>query len=202
MRKPANIVLTLVGTAIAGGAVMKGVSHRNSSYSGYSTSSWRSPEQAITDREYDNDEYIEGAGYYHAPYHAWFPVRFDTHDSSRGYFRGGLWLNDRDASGVTRSKPTADALAAARAAYLKLHPKPSGSSSSYGGRSYYSSGSSYYGGSGSTTYHSSGWDGSSSHGNSSSSKSGGSSSSSGISHGGFGSHGSSGGHSSGGSSSS
>jgi hypothetical protein len=191
MRKPANIVLTLVGTAIAGGTVVKALTrpHPSSAY-GYSTSSWRSPEQAIPDREYDNDEYLEGAGYYHAPYHAWFPMRFDMHDPARGYFRGGLWLADRDASGVTRSRPAPDALAAARAAYLKLHPKP-GSGSSYGSRSYHGSSSSYYG-HGTTSYRSSGWDGSSAHSGSSSSKSSGSGSSAGISHGGFGSHSSSG----------
>jgi hypothetical protein len=155
----------------------------------------------LPDRDYDNDAYTPGVGYYHAPYHAWFPMRFDSHDPARGYFRGGLWLAARDASGITRSRPTADALAAARAAYQKQHPGSSGyrSSSSI----HYGSGGYSSFGHGSTTYHSSGWDGSSSsHGSAGGSKSSGGGSSAGVSHGGFGSHGSSGSHSGGGSSSS
>ena len=40
---------------------------------------------------YPMNHFLAGAGYYHAPYHAWFAMPFNFHDNSRGWFRGGQW---------------------------------------------------------------------------------------------------------------
>jgi hypothetical protein len=40
---------------------------------------------------YPMNHFLPGAGYYHAPYHAWFPMPFNFYDSGRGWFRGGQW---------------------------------------------------------------------------------------------------------------
>jgi len=49
------------------------------------------PPTVNTETSYPNNHFLPGAGYYHAPYHAWFPLPFNHHDSARGWFRGGSW---------------------------------------------------------------------------------------------------------------
>ena len=49
------------------------------------------PSTADTATAYPMNHYLPGAGYYHAPYHAWFPFPFGFHDASRGWYRGGQW---------------------------------------------------------------------------------------------------------------
>lgn len=40
---------------------------------------------------YPMNHFLPGAGYYHAPFHGWFPMPFNFHDPARGWFRGGQW---------------------------------------------------------------------------------------------------------------
>lgn len=55
--------------------------------------------QVTPDQNYPNNSFLPGAGYYHEPYHAWFPMPYNEHDVARGWYRGGRWRAspDRDS---------------------------------------------------------------------------------------------------------
>lgn len=43
-------------------------------------------------RVYTNDHFVQGLGYYHAPYRNWFAYPYNYFDTNRGqYFHGGNW---------------------------------------------------------------------------------------------------------------
>lgn len=50
-----------------------------------------------------NDTYIEGRGYYHAPYHTWHPFPYNFYSPGVGYYRGGSYYPEPD---LTIPKPT------------------------------------------------------------------------------------------------
>jgi hypothetical protein len=50
-----------------------------------------------------NDTYIEGRGYYHAPFHAWYPFPYNFYSPGVGYYRGGTYYAQPD---LTIPKPT------------------------------------------------------------------------------------------------
>jgi hypothetical protein len=59
---------------------------------------------------YTNDYYIQGVGYYHAPFRAFFPRPYNDYDSSRQlYYQGGQWVPTPHRSIVNISTPTPDA---------------------------------------------------------------------------------------------
>jgi hypothetical protein len=66
---------------------------------------------------YTNNQYVSGAGYYHAPYRGWYPYTYDHYDSSRGYYRGGQWYTYPDTMPIQTSKPTAEAVGHAQSAH-------------------------------------------------------------------------------------
>jgi hypothetical protein len=70
----------------------------------------------VADRAYANDDYIPGVGYYHAPYHGWFPFPFNYHDPARGYYAGGFWQAAPWLLALNRSQPSEAAVASALAA--------------------------------------------------------------------------------------
>ena len=80
---------------------------------------------------YTNNSFLAGAGYYHAPFQAWFPFPYNFHDPSRGFFRGGQWFQnpeeEKRTAGVashpgamtgfvSSSRPTHEAVQRANAA--------------------------------------------------------------------------------------
>ncbi len=105
------------------------------------------PATVDTATAYPMNHYITGVGYYHAPYHTWFPFPFGYHDASRGWYRGGQWrpgptptpteqAEEARASGfasrsgtgsggssarVMTSRPSADAVVRANAASSAAH---------------------------------------------------------------------------------
>jgi hypothetical protein len=180
MRKPGAIILTLVGTAVAGGVGMSACSRRTGpDGTSHRTNAPPPADQVILEKEYTNDSYIAGVGYYNAPYFGWFPYKYNFFDSTRGYFHGGNWTPQANAAVMASSKPTPAAIALAREAYLKANPASNYRGSSYYSRGYRSSGLNSYagGGHGSTSFTSS--DGTGSHTT-------GASHVSSVSHGGFG----------------
>ncbi len=56
---------------------------------------------------YTNNHYAAGRGYYHAPFHAWYPFPYNYHDPARGYFHGGTFRPDPHVSKITASQPAA-----------------------------------------------------------------------------------------------
>lgn len=64
---------------------------------------------------YTNNHYVPGAGYYHAPFHAWYPFPHNSYSPNRGYYYGGTWNAYPDAQKVMASQPSAHAISKANA---------------------------------------------------------------------------------------
>ena len=59
---------------------------------------------------YTNDYFLPGAGYYHAPFHGFFPQPYNHYDAARRmYFFGGQWAAAPHRSIVNISAPTPEA---------------------------------------------------------------------------------------------
>lgn len=102
-------------------------------------------------QSYDNNSFLPGVGYYHAPYHAWFPMAYNQFDAGRGYYRGGSWFPNteeninpsaRQTSGfagqstIPRSTPSSAAVVQANnasRAFRASHSSSSGSRSIFRG---------------------------------------------------------------------
>jgi hypothetical protein len=55
---------------------------------------------------YTNNHYVAGRGYYHAPYHAWYPFPYNYYDPARRtYYHGGSYSTAPHVSNVTSSRP-------------------------------------------------------------------------------------------------
>jgi hypothetical protein len=66
---------------------------------------------------YTNDHHIPGAGYYHAPFQAFFHQRYNHYDAAKKqYYYGGRWGAAPHQSIVNISAPTPQAAQAAEAA--------------------------------------------------------------------------------------
>lgn len=103
MKRSANIRLLLLGSVSAGALGGCG---------GAPTGEPRVSPESV----YGNDYYIEGAGYYHAPFRAFYPQRYNAYDAARRqYYYGGTWGPAPFRSIVNVSSPTADAAQAAEA---------------------------------------------------------------------------------------
>lgn len=79
---------------------------------------------------YPNDHFIAGAGYYHAPFRAFYPHAYNHYDAQRKmYFYGGQWGSEPHRSIVNISAPTPEAAQAAQAARLDVPRAGFGSTS-------------------------------------------------------------------------
>jgi hypothetical protein len=58
-----------------------------------------------------NNTYAPGWGYYHAPYHGWFPYPYNFYRPGLGYYHGGFYTRDPEVSAITASRPVASARA-------------------------------------------------------------------------------------------
>lgn len=56
----------------------------------------KAPTELSADQEVANNSFLPGVGYYHAPFHAWFPMPYNQFEPSRGYYRGGSWHKEKD----------------------------------------------------------------------------------------------------------
>lgn len=75
-------------------------------------------EQALSPNStYTNNHYVRGAGYYHAPYHAWFPFPYNSYAPDRGYYHGGSWTPEPNKSSTMASQPSAETVRTAQAAH-------------------------------------------------------------------------------------
>ena len=54
---------------------------------------------------YTNNHHVAGRGYYHAPYHAWYPFPYNYYDPARGYYYGGSYKSVPLVSAITASRP-------------------------------------------------------------------------------------------------
>lgn len=83
---------------------------------------------------YPNDYYIAGAGYYHAPFHGFFPQRYNYYDPQlKLYYYGGQWGKEPFRSVVNISAPTDVAAQTAESSRLAIVRSGFGGSSGYHG---------------------------------------------------------------------
>lgn len=76
-----------------------------------------SSSRVTTESFFANDDHIPGAGYYHAPFRAFYTYPYNHYDAARRmYFFGGQWAATPHQSIVNLSAPTPEAAAAAQAA--------------------------------------------------------------------------------------
>ena len=106
MKRTRHLRLLLLGGGLAAGA-----------NTACTPSAGREEPRITAESYYTNDHYIAGAGYYHAPFRAFFPYRFNHYDATTGhYFAGGRWQATPFESAVNISTPTPESAAAAEAA--------------------------------------------------------------------------------------
>jgi hypothetical protein len=68
------------------------------------------------DNVYTNNYFVPGAGYYHAPFCAWYPMQYNDFDAARQqYYYGGQWGSEPWQSITNVSSPSAQAAASAEA---------------------------------------------------------------------------------------
>ena len=68
-----------------------------------------------SDNVYTNNFYVPGAGYYHAPFRAWYPLPYNHFDpENQKYFYGGTWEAQPFQSITNISAPTAEAASLAQ----------------------------------------------------------------------------------------
>lgn len=118
-RRSHRVVLVLLGTmGVIGGVAIWDAWKRAAAGDGTPASnSQPAPKPISADQTYANNEFIPGVGYYHAPYHGWFPFPYNHHDPARGYFAGGLWQAAPFLLGsMMSSRPSGEAAASAFAA--------------------------------------------------------------------------------------
>jgi hypothetical protein len=126
-RRSQQIALVLLGTMGVVGAGVTWDAWQRAGEDSHTTAAQPDlpPVPVAADRDYQNNDFTPGVGYYHAPYRSWFPFPFNHYDSSRGYFGGGLWQAVPFAAGVLSSRPSADAVTSALAAQQRRTPEQS-----------------------------------------------------------------------------
>jgi hypothetical protein len=74
---------------------------------------------------YTNDSFIQGAGYYHAPFQGFFQYPYNHYDSQRRqYYYGGQWGPEPHRSIVNISSPSAEAARRAQQVRTDSPPAP------------------------------------------------------------------------------
>jgi hypothetical protein len=98
VKRSHKIALVLLGGATAG------------AFSGCSQSNAGRPARISAQSVYVNDYYVPGVGYYHAPFHRFYPYPYNFYDSRlKMYFFGGQWGFSPFQSPINISSPTEDA---------------------------------------------------------------------------------------------
>ena len=116
-RRSKQIALVLLGTmGVVGGAAVWEAWQRAGLENNSTVTPPETPAAPLAaDRDYPNNDFTPGVGYYHAPYRSWFPFPFG----------GGLWQAAPFAAGLLSSRPTGDAVTSALAAQARRTPEPS-----------------------------------------------------------------------------
>lgn len=69
------------------------------------------PPAVSTGAVFTNDFHIPGAGYYHAPFRAWYPLPYNYFDpQTRRYYYGGQWGPEPHQTITNISAPTVQAV--------------------------------------------------------------------------------------------
>jgi hypothetical protein len=92
MKKSTVVTLVLSGT-LAGGCDSRGAAD-----------DWSTEGATPT---VTNNTYVPGRGYYHAPYHGWFPYPFNCFRPGLGYYHGGRYTATPEAGEIIARHPPA-----------------------------------------------------------------------------------------------
>lgn len=91
-----------VVTLVISGALLAGCDDKPAyNQSAYNSGDWSSnTNSAIT-----NNTYVAGQGYWHAPYHAWYPYPYNYFRPGFGYYYGGRYYDHPDLNPIGASTP-------------------------------------------------------------------------------------------------
>jgi len=88
------------------------------------------PTAVGTDSVYTNNYFVQGVGYYHAPFRAWYIHPYNYYDAQqKRYFFGGQWGQAPHQSITNISPPTSEAVRQAQAQRSDLRRGGFGSTS-------------------------------------------------------------------------
>lgn len=90
MKRSAQVLLVISGAILTG--------------CGRNTTRWDDP--AESSEVLTNNAYVAGHGYYHAPYHSFYPFPYNYYTPGRGYYHGGTYTLEPNQSGIAASSPT------------------------------------------------------------------------------------------------
>lgn len=113
-RRSTKVALVLLGTVGVVGGVVAWDAWQRAREDDIAAMPLEAPKPVAADRDYNNNDFTPGVGYYHAPYHAWYPYPYNHYDPARGYFAGGLWHTVPLVVAMMNSRPNADAVLAAQ----------------------------------------------------------------------------------------
>ena len=115
------VTILLVGAAATGGAAL--FTHGCARYSRQSAEEDMAAAAIVEPgREYSNNHYIPGVGFYHALQGAWLPLRHNSYQEGRGYYHGGGWHSLPDSGTIARSLPGRGVIAAVNRQWKSANP--------------------------------------------------------------------------------
>ncbi|MBI3867354.1 MAG: hypothetical protein HY299_02400 [Verrucomicrobia bacterium] len=114
MKRSTTIRLVLSG-ALAGSA-LTGCGPEETTTTASTQAVSQDVDAITTSESYTNNHHVQGVGYYHAPYHSWWPHPYNYYLPGRGYYHGGNWSDQPHSSGLTSSQPTSSAARQAQTA--------------------------------------------------------------------------------------
>lgn len=115
-RRSSCVTLTLVSAAAAGSLALF-------SYGCSRHEEENVPAEVVsTEQTYTNNHYVPGAGYYHAPFRMWFPLRYNEYQPGNGYYYNGGWHPRPDQSPVTSSKPAPEGVSRVNSLWRDANP--------------------------------------------------------------------------------
>lgn len=72
------------------------------------------PAAVNPDTVYPMNHFVPGVGYYHVPYHTWFPFPYNHYEATRGWYRGGHWRTTAEEDESERKNAAASGFVAGR----------------------------------------------------------------------------------------
>ena len=95
MKRSAQVVLVISG------ALLNGCSEP--------AEEWHTGSNLDSSQVLTNNTYVPGYGYYHAPYHSFYPHPYNLFIPGRGYYHGGSYSQEPQRSGISASAPSGNA---------------------------------------------------------------------------------------------
>ncbi len=95
-------------TLVISGALLAGCGNQSNP----NTGEWSSSD---TNAPITNNTYVAGQGYWHAPYHSWYPYPYNYYRPGFGYYYGGSYYDHPEVSSIHASTPLRSSFSGSRA---------------------------------------------------------------------------------------